>query len=708
MVPSRNVQELAGTAQEDRMTAVEVPTVVLSDGEQLSPFAWEMTGRLSQPITDEFIGPQTKMGATLVPGGATFRVWAPNALEVHVHVSDQPDMINTPAANWQPTTATRLIRSDDGIWSGFLPGVQDGDLYRFYVVGRGDPPYKRDPYARELEFNGYPDCDCVVRDPDSYPWHDQNFQPPAFNDLIIYQFHVGTFYAVDDAGNDLRPKRVARFLDLLDRIPYFVALGVNAIQPLPVVEFQGEHSLGYNGTDLYSPEMDYCVPPDQLAPYLVKVNAMLAERGCPPMTIQHLEGQVNQLKTLVDLCHLNGLAILLDVVYNHAGGPFDDQSIYFFDQPFGSNNIDSLYFTDVGHAGGLVFAFWKQEVRQFLIDNAKFFIEEHHVDGFRYDQVTVIDDNGAWRFLQDLTGTLQFIKPNVPHIAEYWRDDPSWIVRPREAGGAGFDAVWTDGLRDSIRGVLAQAAGGRDAIVNLDRLRDKLYAPNGFSAAWRAVQYIENHDLLDNDHTGNDKQPRIARLADSTDARSWYARSRSRVATGLLLTSPGIPMMFMGQEFLEDKYWTDNPVDHPGFLVWWDGLKTDRAMGDHVRFTQELTWLRRRHPALRGEPINAYYVHNDNRVLAFHRWIDGVGRDVVVVASLNESTFWNYDLGFPLPGRWIESFNSDVYDNWVNPLTAGNSGSIEANGPPRDGLPHSATITIPANGILVFTRDSGD
>jgi 1,4-alpha-glucan branching enzyme len=475
-----------------------------------------------------------------------------------------------------------------------------------------------------------------------------------------------------------------------------------------VVEFQGAYSLGYNGTDLFSPEMDYAVQPAELDPYLDKVNQLLAERDCPSLTRSQLEGQVNQLKALVDICHLYGLAVILDVVYNHAGG-FDneDGSIYFFDRTPTGNNNDSLYFTDQGHAGGLVFAFWKQEVRQFLIDNAKFFLEEYHADGFRYDQVTVIDEHGGWRFLQDMTNTLRFVKPDAIHIAEYWRDDPSWVTHDTASGGAGFDAVWYPGLRGAVRGAIAQAARGRDEHVSLNAIRDQLYRPWGFSAAWRAVEHLENHDRQRVDNT-NDREPRIAALADATDARSWYARSRSRVATGLLLTAPGIPMLFMGQEFLEDKYWSDNPGFFRDTLVWWDGLGQDKSMHDHLRFTRELIELRRRHSALRGEAINPYYVHEVNRVLAFHRWLEGVGRDVIVVASLNESTFWHYELGFPLAGRWLEVFNSDVYDHWVNPQVDGNAGAIEASGPPRDGLPHSATITIPANSILVFARDEGD
>ncbi|MDZ4262503.1 MAG: alpha-amylase family glycosyl hydrolase [Pseudomonadota bacterium] len=651
-------------------------------------------------ISQEHIDNNTPMGATLIANGATFRVWAPNkGIAVHVRITRKNE---TADHLWKPSTNSQLMRRSDDTWAGFMPDVSDGDHYRFYIAGRGEQPYKRDPYARELEFDGYPDCDCIIRDSNSYPWHDQEFRTPAFNDLVIYQLHVGRFYATHADGSDARTDRVGKFLDILDRIEYLAALGINAIEPLPIAEFQGPHSLGYNGTDYFSPEMDYAVKADELAPYLTKINTLLTAKGCAPLTEQQLEGQVNQLKALVDICHLHGIAVILDVVYNHAGGfGDDDQGLYFFDRAFTGDNNDSQYFTDKGHAGGMVFAYWKQEVRQFLIDNAKFFLTEYHVDGFRYDQVTVIDDDGGaegWRFLQDLTNTLHFVKPSAINIAEYWRDDQSWAIRDTTRGGAGFDAVWYAGLRHTVRELLAQAATGENGPIEMNALRDVLYRPAGFDAAWRTVQHLENHDLQ------YSRKPRIAELADSTSAHSWYARSRARVANGLLFTAPGIPMLFMGQEFLEDKDWSDSPDSDK--LIWWEGLEQEPDMANHLRFTQELLKLRSEQPALRGEAINVFHVHESNRVIAWHRWVEGAGKDVIVVASLSESTYNNYQIGLPQDGKWHEVFNSDVYDNYPNPQAAGNSDTIYADETPMDGLPCSASIVIPANSILIFARES--
>jgi 1,4-alpha-glucan branching enzyme len=160
----------------------------------------------------------------------------------------------------------------------------------------------------------------------------------------------------------------------------------------------------------------------------------------------------------------------------------------------------------------------------------------------------------------------------------------------------------------------------------------------------------------------------------------------------------------MGQEFLEDMQWNTPPV--PPNILDWQSLETgsDLVMVNHLRFTQDLIRLRWNQPALRGDNVSAFHVHDQNRVIAYQRWLDGTGQDVIVVATLAEDTWYNYGIGFPYGGQWNEIFNSDVYDNWVNPIVAGNAGGIVASGPPMHGFPTSASITIPANGFVVFAR----
>jgi 1,4-alpha-glucan branching enzyme len=639
--------------------------------------------------TQPTVNPSTvPMGANIVPDrtGATFRCWAPRAKQVAIHGDFN---------GWSATDDGKL-HQDGAHWSGFVAGAKEGQEYKFHVIGEGTTGYKRDPYARELTRNpSYPFCNCVLQDPRSWRWHDGGFQPPGFNDLIIYQLHVGVFNGPD------RPVRVAKFLDVLGKLDYLAALGVNAVLLLPIVEVASGRSLGYEGFDIFSPEMDYSAAPGpELQGYLGFVNGLRARFAMAALTEDELAPSGNQLKAVIELFHLHGLAVLFDVVYNHAGGQMkgQDESLWFFDRAAGTSSNDSLYFTDQDHTGP-VWATWKSEVRQFLIDNAVFCLREYHVDGFRYDQASVIVQTNAsdgWRFCQDLTNTTRFTKSSAINIAEYWSVDP-YVVRLPEHGGAGFDACWHDGLRRSLRDAVSAASASGQQRLNLSEVARNLWAPN-FPDAWRAVQYVESHDEV-----YRERGRRIPRLSDGSNPRSWYARSRARVVTSILMLAPGIPMLFMGQSFLEDKQWADDAGSHPDLLLWWDGLDfgKDANMGRFHRFMEELIRLRRVEPALRSETLSVLHVSEENRILAFQRWLPDIGRDVVVIASLNDNTFPSYELPWPGAGSWREIFNSDSYDDYP---ANGNGGSIAASDKLRDGFPATMRLLIPANSVLVFAR----
>lgn len=623
------------------------------------------------------------MGATLLVDGATFRVWAPYARAVHV-LGD--------FNGWTRNNASLLTRDYDGHWRGFVSGVRDRHRYLFYVVGEGSEGPKRDPYARELA-TPFP-SECIVRKAD-FPWHESGYRTPRFEDFLIYQLHVGTFFMPNV------PRKGGTFIDVARKIPHLAELGVTALQLLPIQEFQTQFSLGYNGTDYFSPEMDFAVADPDLPAYVADVNRLLDAKRLRRYALEDLRGEMNQLKALVDLCHVHGLAVLLDVVYNHAGGDFGDQSLHFFDrQKTEGGNRNSLYFTDKGHAGGLVFDFGKPEVRDFLIQNAKFFLDEYRIDGFRYDQVSVIDHDGApngWRFCQDLTSMVRFHQPSALQKAEYWPVNPYVVTSP--PNGAGFDTSLTDGLRIAVRNVIHAASAPDERPLDMTGLARSLW-PDGFAEHWRFVQGPENHDIV---YDG--RELRIAKLGDPSNPRSWYGRSRARVATGISLTAPGIPMLFMGQEFLEDKQWSDNFDFHGNLLLHWAGLDhADKQMLDHLRFTRELINLRWRYPALRGQGFQVVHVHDQNRVLAFQRWVEGEGHDVLVIVHLSTFNKGEYRIGLPGGGEWREVFNSDVYENWINPNVVGNGGRIVAEPKPLHGLSHSAALVLPANSVLIFAR----
>lgn len=652
------------------------------------------------PVLGQYAGRDSPMGATLADGGVVFRTWAPAARDVYVVTAADA---TAGWSSWVPQPENRLTPLGDGTWAGFVPGLAEGQPYLFWVRGPegGSEGFKRDPYARELGLEPpFPDCPCLVRRDDDYPWHDAAWRSPAFHDLVIYQLHVGVFW-----GARLDGPHYGKFLDVAARIPYLRGLGVNAVQLLPIQEYDDDFGLGYAGLDYFSPEMAYQVDdPAELEQHLSRLNALLAERGLPPLAPADLAAGPNQLKCLVDLCHLNGLAVVLDLVFNHAGGGFGERSLYHYDRQAWGDDNRSLYFTDKGWAGGKVFAYWQDPVRQFLIDNACFFLDAFHIDGIRYDEVTVMHHHGGDPFCRDLTGTLRYRKPEAIQIAEYWDWDRAFPVTPAPQG-LGFDAALGDGLRDALRRVLEQASGGAAAHLDLDRLAAALLPPPGFTAAWRVVQCLENHDVVRWDYDGNTpRAPRVPALADPSDPRSWHARSRSRAATTLLMTAPGIPMLFMGQEILEDKPWHDDIRFWSRFLIWWDGLGQDPAMRDFLRFMKDLIALRRRFPALRGEGVRVPQVHSRDRVIVLHRWIEGVGQDVVVVTSFNEGVLEHYPIDLPWPGRWQEVFNSDYYDGFPNDAVIGNGGSVSTGAEAGAVYPHRARLRLPANGAVVLAR----
>jgi len=277
------------------------------------------------------------------------------------------------------------------------------------------------------------------------------------------------------------------------------------------------------------------------------------------------------------------------------------------------DNNQSLYFTDQGFVGGLSFALWNADVRGFLRNNALGHLQELHADGFRYDEISMLlssNNASGWEFCKELTETVRAQNPRALQNAEYWPAEfgapTELMVSPVASGGLGFDAVQHDGLREAIRSAVGQSALGTNAYVEMSGIARSLW-PTGFVHAWQTIPCVENHDLV---KLG--EKPRVPRLADGSNPRSWYARSRTRVAMALLLTAPGIPQLFMGQEFLEDKQWCPDPRQ-PDHLIWWGGLASagnhaiDPAMADHLRFTQDAVRLRNSQPALRGEGLNVFY-----------------------------------------------------------------------------------------------------
>jgi maltooligosyltrehalose trehalohydrolase len=516
------------------------------------------------------------IGANVVAGGTRFRIWAADAHQVEVVLYD-------PA---RPTTIQMLVAEGDGYFAADVPGVGPGAWYMYRVDG-GEP--RPDPAARSQPESVHGPS-CVV-DPAAFVWTDTGWYGLPREDLVIYELHVGT--ATPEGTFDA----------LIGRLDDLRALGVTAIELMPVADFPGERSWGYDGVCLFAPARTYGGP----------------------------EG----LRRLVDAAHARGLAVLLDMVYNHLGpdGNYLRQfsRAYFTDRhvtPWG----EALNFDGPD----------SQPVRAFFIANACYWAHEYHIDGLRLDATHAILDESPTHILAELAASVRATLPPDRHfqlIAENERNDPT-LARPPAAGGYGLDGIWADDFHHQMRVALAGDRDGyyadyrgtaSDLAATLRQGwfytgQDSPYLgqPRGAPAddlPFPAfIHCIQNHDQIGNRALGDRLHHQIG-----LDAY--------RAATALLLLSPATPLLFMGQEWAASspfQFFTDHheelgrlvtegrraefatfaafagaAVPDPQALETFVRSKlrwTERAEPPHagvLRLYRDLLDLRRQHPALR-------------------------------------------------------------------------------------------------------------
>jgi maltooligosyltrehalose trehalohydrolase len=425
----------------------------------------------------------------LADGSTRFSVWAPNASTVEVAITRDGKL-----------RTVRLRRASDGVHSGTVPDVPAGTDYSYRLDGGPDRP---DPVSRWRPFGVHGPTRVV--DPAAFRWTDDGWPGLEMADLVIYELHVGTF------------TRAGTFDGAVERLSSLRDLGVTAIEIMPVSEFPGGRNWGYDGVSPYAVQSSY--------------------------------GGPDGLKRLVDAAHRAGLAVLLDVVYNHLG----PEGNYL--REFGP------YFSDRYHTA------WGEglnldgpdsdEVRRYVVDNAVYWVTEYHLDGLRLDAVDRVVDLSVVHIAEEL-GAAVHARGEPPGsrklvIAEIDANDPRW-VQPREVGGYGLDAHWSDDFHHAVHvaltgernGYYADFAGpGTVAKVFAERyVNDGRYSPHrrrrhGRPAvdlpADRFVVAIQNHD-----QTGN--RARGERLATLVSPQAL------RLAAALLLLSPYVPLLFMGEE----------------------------------------------------------------------------------------------------------------------------------------------------------------
>jgi maltooligosyltrehalose trehalohydrolase len=534
-----------------------------------------------------------------------------------------------------------MRRDEGGLWEVALSGVGAGTRYQYRLDGER---YRPDPHSR-FQPEGVHGHSVVV-DPTEFGWTDQGFRGHEAAALVLYELHVGTYTA---AGT---------FEAMIPHLGALRDLGVTAIELMPVAEFPGSRNWGYDGVHLFAPQSTYGGP-----------------RG---------------LRRLVDACHAHGLSVFLDVVYNHLG-------------PEGNYLAEfGPYFTDRYRTPwGLAVNFdgpESQGVRRFVIENARLWVREFHVDGLRLDAIHAIWDASPVHVLTELAEGVRAEARALgrpAHVIAESHDNDRRLVLPRAGGGLGLDGVWSDDFHHTLHTLLTGERGGYYVDFGrprqLERVLTEGFAFQGEPSEYfgrergtpsadlpgdRFVVFLQNHDQVGNRARGD----RLSTLV------SFEAL---KLAAALLFVTPSIPLLFMGEEYGETapfQFFTSflDPAlaeavrqgrtdEFKRFL--WQGTVPDpgspgtfvRSRLNHslatARRHRELRdyyrhWLalRRTHPALgtRGKEAARASLDPDGRVLTVTRGASR-GSEVALVANLGAAV---RPLAEP-PAGWRVLLDSD-------------------------------------------------
>ncbi len=442
------------------------------------------------------------LGAIVGAAGVDFRVWAPAARAVDVVVG----------RDGHETETRPLTGAPDGLFSLAWPDLDAGASYHYLLDGDGPLP---DPASRSQPLGVH--GPSAIVDP-SYVWADEEWAGMPLEALTIYELHVGTF---SPAGT---------FAGVTERLPDLQELGITAVELMPVADFPGGHNWGYDGVALFAPARCYGSPDD--------------------------------LRRLVDTAHGLGLAVILDVVYNHLGP--DGAYLSRFSPYYFTGRHPSPWGAGIDLDGPN-----SARVREFFIENALHWVHEYHVDGLRLDATHAIRDGSPRHFLAELAAVVRGSVPGRPvHVIAEDDRNLARLVTPATSGGWGLDAVWADDLHHQMRRHLAGDADGyfRDyggsAVDVADTLTQGWYYTGQHSIhadkergtdpagvpLKRFVVCLQNHDQIGNRAVGD-------RLHHGVDHAAF------RAASVVLLMAPETPLLFMGQEWAASspfQYFTDH------------------------------------------------------------------------------------------------------------------------------------------------------
>jgi 1,4-alpha-glucan branching enzyme len=586
--------------------------------------------------------------------GVSFAVWAPNARGVR---------ISGDFNFWDGQAHPMRSLGGSGVWELFVPGLTEGARYKYAVCGRDTRwRQKADPMARATEL---PPATASVVSHARHEWGDGDWlaaraiRQATHEPMSIYEVHLGSW----------RPGRSYR--DLAGELTAYVTeMGFTHVEFLPVAEHPFGGSWGYQVTSYYAPTARYGTPDD--------------------------------FRYLVDSLHQAGIGVLLDWVPAHF--PRDDWALAQFDGTALYEHADPRRGAHPDW-GTLIFDYGRAEVRNFLVANAIYWLEEFHVDGLRVDAVASMlyldysRENGEWTpnqyggrenldaisFLQEVNATCYKRVPGITMIAE---ESTAWpgVSRPVHLGGLGFGFKWNMGwMHDTL------SYFRHDPIY-----RQYHHNELTFSLIYA---FSENFILpLSHDEVVHGKSSLLGKMPGD----EWHRFAGLRSLLAYMWAHPGKQLLFMGSEFGQGNEWSaDNGLD------WWV-LDFDVHQGVH-RLSRDLNRIYRQTPALwqlDTQPEGFGWIDaNDaqGNVLSFLRFSADGSPPLACIANFAAVPHEDYHVGLPQPGRWREVLNTDaaVYGG----SGSGNLGDVEALPEPWHGRPASARLALPPLGVLWLTPD---
>jgi 1,4-alpha-glucan branching enzyme len=597
---------------------------------------------------------QDDLGVRITDDGMRFCVWAPFADAVAV---------TGDFTGWSDTGMPMSKGSED-CWYVDVKEAQIGQEYKFLITHNGNVLWRNDPRALQLTAS---EDSSVIVDP-HFDWGDDHYELPPLEQTVLYELHVGTFVR-DDAALP------GTFRDAITKLDYLVDLGVNVIEVMPCNAMWMDRWWGYTPDNIYAVEAAY--------------------------------GGRRAFMEFVRAAHQRGLGVILDVVYNHLNRD-SGLDLWQFDGWSEREDTGGIYFYNDQRAhtpwGDTRPDYGRPEVRSYIVQNAQMWLRDCHVDGLRVDSVIHLrntegqnndpehDLPDGWKLLQEINEGARQVKPRVLTIAEDLQGN-EWITKPSSEQGAGFVTQWDPAFGGILREELGPQAHDEPNLEKMHMVVEGRTRGNPFER----VIFTESHDT----DAGVSGGKRFDEAIAPGEATSLRARKRTALAAAMLFTSPGIPMIFQGQEFEEAGVFS-----HYKALDWTNAEKFEGILTLHKHLIALRLNRHNNTAGLLGPHVDIFSIDKESKIVAYHRWDKGgPADDVVVVANFSEKPLMGYGISFPATGKWWNRLNTD-WRGYGEDFSDLKIDSVEAAADPKDEKHFVGKIDIAPQSVLIFSQDS--